>query len=42
MKEITEQMLQDRFAIGFFYGIITTILISVCAIGFYIYFNNKK
>jgi len=41
MKQITEQMLQDRFAVGFMYGVIATVLVSVASIGFYIYFTQK-
>ena len=42
MKQITEQMLQDRFAVGFMFGVMANILISVASVGFYIYFKNKK
>jgi len=41
MKQITEQMLQDRFAVGFMFGIMATVLVSVTSIGFYIYFTQK-
>ena len=41
MREITEQMLRDRFAIGFFWGGLFTVFISVASIGFYIYFTQK-
>jgi preprotein translocase subunit SecF len=42
MKEITEQMLRDRFALGFMFGVMSTILVAVSTIGFYIYFQNKN
>ncbi|MBP7512730.1 MAG: hypothetical protein KA981_12415 [Bacteroidia bacterium] len=42
MKQITEQMLQDRFAVGFMFGVIAAVLVSISSIGFYIYFTNKK
>lgn len=41
MKQITEQMLQDKFAVGFMYGVMATILVSVASIGFYIYLTQK-
>lgn len=41
MKQITEQMLQERFAVGFMFGVMMAVLVSIISIGIYIYFTNK-
>ena len=42
MKQITEQMLQDRFAVGFMFGVMAAILGGIIALAFNIIYSKQK